>query len=62
MVRIAVDFNRREGVGTIALGSSAEIPEEAQNVGALIILYEPVRSNVRRSCATDSAGSGLPTS
>ena len=41
MVRIAVDFNRREGVRTVALGSSADIPEEARHVGALVTLYEP---------------------
>lgn len=40
IVRIPVDFNRREGVGTIALGSSADIPKEAQRVGALVTLYE----------------------
>jgi len=41
MVRIRVDFNRREDFRTIALGSSAEIPEEARREGALVILYEP---------------------
>ena len=41
MVRIMVDFNRREDFRTIALASSAEIPEEARREGALVILYEP---------------------
>lgn len=41
MVRIRVDFNRRESPRTIALGSSADIPEEARRIGALVVLYEP---------------------
>jgi len=41
LVRIRVDFNRREDSGTIALGSSAEVPEEIRREGALVILYEP---------------------
>lgn len=40
-VRIRVDFNRREDAHTIALGSSADLPEEVRRVGALVILYEP---------------------
>ena len=41
LVRIRVDFNRREDSRTIALGSSAEVPEEVRREGALVILYEP---------------------
>lgn len=42
MTRIRVDFNRREGSGSIAISpNEGEIPEEELKVGAIVTLYEP---------------------
>lgn len=40
MLRIAVDFNRREGPSTIAIPLD-KVPEEELQVGAIVTLCEP---------------------
>jgi hypothetical protein len=40
MVRIRVDFNRREGPRTVAISPEDILPEDLR-VGAIVTLYEP---------------------
>ena len=69
VVRVRVDFNRRESPHTIALGSSADTPEEARRVGALVVPYElgdiECEAIVRRGERPESlfvVASGVPQS